>query len=75
MGIGGDFTDKGDYSSPLQLSYLLQKGEIVGRLPQITVRTSINEMFNHGLIEIASDGFYKNSIQPSLFTEMDVIVN
>lgn len=75
VGMGGEFTDKGDYSTPLQLSYLLQKGEIIGRLPQITVRTSINEMFNHGLIEIASDGFYKNSIQPSLFTEMDVIVN
>ena len=73
--MGGEFTDKGDYSTPLQLSYLLQKGEIIGRLPQITVRTSINEMFNHGLVEIASDGFHKNSIQPSLFTEMDVIVN
>jgi len=75
MGHGGDFTDKGDYSTPLQLSYLVQKGEIVGRLPQLTVNTTTNDMFNSRLIEIASDGFQKDSQHPSIFTEMDVSVN
>ncbi|MBC7428348.1 MAG: hypothetical protein H7336_07035 [Bacteriovorax sp.] len=75
MGDGGDFTDKGEFSTPLQLSYLVQKGEIVGRLPQLTVKTSNNEMFNTRLIEIASDGFQKDMMNPSLFTEMDVYVN
>lgn len=75
MGHGGDFTDKGDYSTPLQLSYLVQKGEIIGRLPQLTVNTTTNDMFNGRLIEIASDGFQKDSQHPSIFTEMDVCVN
>jgi PmbA protein len=75
MGDGGDFTDKGEFSTPLQLSYLVQKGEIVGRLPQLTVKTSNEEIFNSRLIEIAKDGFQKNHLSPSLFSEMDVYVN
>lgn len=75
MGHGGDFTDKGEYSTPLQLSYLVQKGEIIGRLPQLTVKTTTEDMFNHRLIEIASDGFQKERMNPSVFTEMDVYVN
>lgn len=75
MGHGGDFTDKGDYSTPLQLAYMVEKGEIVGRLPQLTVKTTTNDMFNGRLIEIASDGFQKDFQQPSIFTEMDVYEN
>ena len=44
MASGGDFTDKGDFSTPLQLAYLVQKGDIIGRLPQLTVKTTTNEM-------------------------------
>jgi len=72
---GGDFTDKGDFSTPLQLSYLLQKGEIVGRLPQLTVKTSTQEMFGPRLIEIASDAFQRTTHSPSIFSEMDVYLN
>ncbi|MBY0413281.1 MAG: hypothetical protein K2Q18_03915 [Bdellovibrionales bacterium] len=75
MASGGDFTDKGDYSTPLQLAYLVKKGEIVGRLPQLTVKTTTEDMFNSRLIEIASDGFQKDKLNPSVFTEMDVYLN
>ncbi|MBC7538776.1 MAG: hypothetical protein H7281_08145 [Bacteriovorax sp.] len=75
MGHGGDFTDKGDFSTPLQLSYLVKKGEIVGRLPQLTVKSTTQDMFGSRLLEIASNGFQKSNLQPSLFSEMDVYVN
>jgi PmbA protein len=75
MGHGGDFTDKGDFSTPLQLSYLVKKGEIIGRLPQLTVKSTTQEMFGSRLLEIASDGFQKSNLQPSLFSEMDVYIN
>ena len=75
MGNGGDFTDSGDFSTPLQLSFLLNKGEIVGRLPQLTVKTTTQDMFGSRFMEIASDGFQKDSLNPCLFTEMDVFVN
>jgi predicted Zn-dependent protease len=75
MGHGGDFTDKGDFSTPLQLSYLVKKGEIIGRLPQMTVKTTTQDMFGSRLIEIAADGFQKNHLSPSLFSEMDVYLN
>ena len=75
MGHGGDFTDKGDFSTPLQLSYLVKKGEIIGRLPQLTVKSSTQDIFGSRLMEIASDGLQLGSLQPSLFSEMDVYVN
>lgn len=75
MGHGGDFTDKGDFSTPLHLSYLVKKGEVIGRLPQLTVNTSTDDMFGSRLIEIASDGFQANNMQPSIFTEMTVSLN
>lgn len=75
MGHGGDFTDKGDFSTPLQLSFLVKKGEIVGRLPQLTVKSTTDEIFGGRLIEIAKDGFQKSNLGPSLFSEMDVYVN
>lgn len=75
MGDGGDFTDKGDFSTPLQLAYLMKNGKITGRLPQLTVKTTTADMFGPRLLEIASDGFQKNQMQPSLFTEMDVYLN
>ena len=34
---GGDMTPDGHYAAPLQLSYLVENGEIVGRLPDISV--------------------------------------
>ena len=75
MGDGGDFTDKGDFSTPLQLAYLVRNGKIVGRLPQLTVKTTTAEMFGSRLIEFGNDGFQKGHLQPSMFTEMDVYLN
>ena len=37
MAAGGDFTDSGDFSTPVQVGFLLEKGKVVGRLLQITV--------------------------------------
>lgn len=75
LAAGGDFTDKGDYSTPLQLAYLVKKGEVIGRLPQLTVKSNIADIFNSRLIEIASDGFQKDKFNPSVFTEMDIYLN
>ena len=75
MGHGGDFTDKGDFSTPLQLSYLVKRGQIVGRLPQLTVKSTTQDIFGSRLMESASDGFQKSNLQPSLFSEMDVYIN
>lgn len=74
MGQGGDFTDKGEFSTPLHLAYMMNNGEVVGRLPQLTVKTSTAEMFGSKLIEVGSDGFQKYQ-EPALFIEMDVILN
>lgn len=75
MAAGGDFTDLGDYSTPAQSGYLLQKGEVVGKLPQLTLSSSIQKMFGGDLIEIAKDSFSGISKCPSLFMLMQVRKN
>lgn len=73
--MGGDFTDIGDYSRPVEFSYLFEFGECVGRLPPITVQSNLNKMFGCELIEIASDNFFKSGASPSIFMNMNVLIN
>ena len=75
MGGGGEFTDIGDYSQPVEFSYLVEYGEVIGRLPAITVHSSVQKMFGNDLIEIASDNYFKSGASPSLFMKMDVLIN
>lgn len=75
MGGGGDFTDIGDYSQPIEFSYLFEYGEVVGRLAPITVRSTVQKMFGNDLIEIASDNYFKSEASPSVFMQMDVLIN
>ncbi len=75
MSWGGDFTDIGDYSRPVEFSYLFEFGECVGRLAPITVQSNINKMFGCELIEISSDNFFKSGASPSVFMNMNVLIN
>ena len=75
--FGGDFTSRGDFSAPVQTGFLIQNGEVKGRLPQITVKSSLEKMLGSDLIEIGSDSFCPSSQDPhpSLFMNMDVFLN
>lgn len=75
MAGGGGFTDSGDYSTPVQLAYLVRDGKPVGRLPQLTLKSSVQEMFGPKLIEVSSDAYRPNAANPFLFAEMEVIAN
>jgi PmbA protein len=75
MAVGGDSNDLGEYSSPVQIGYVFEKGEIVGRAPQITVKTSVSEYLGNSLISVSSDGFTASSLSPCLISEMEVLVN
>ncbi|OFZ43274.1 MAG: hypothetical protein A2485_14440 [Bdellovibrionales bacterium RIFOXYC12_FULL_39_17] len=52
---GGDFTDSGDFATPVQNGFLARDGKIIGRLPQITLTSSVNSMFGNDLLEVAKD--------------------
>lgn len=75
MAFGGDFTDKGDYSTPIHLGFLVEKGKIVGKIPQVTLTTSIQKMFNENFIEIAKDDIYNSNYHPSFFHRVNILNN
>lgn len=75
MAFGGDFTDSGDFSTPIHLGFLLEKGEVVGKIPQVTLTTSLNKMFNDSYIEIGSDDFFESHYHPAFFHRVNILNN
>ncbi len=52
---GGDCTADGSFASPVQLAYLIENGELVGRLPEFGLSGSIYEMFGDDYLGMSSD--------------------
>jgi PmbA protein len=75
MAVGGDVTAQGDFSTPIQLSFLVKDGAVVGRLPALTMSSTLEKMFGSRLLEVAADGEYAHSPQPFLLAEMDIQIN
>lgn len=62
---GGAYTEKGDYSTPIQSAYLYENGEIKGRLPEFSVYNNIYDMFGEDFIGVCKAnefGGYKNLV-------------
>lgn len=55
MAGGGDTTANGDYSSPVQLSFLVRDGKIVGKLPDLTISNNINNMLGEDFIDVVNE--------------------
>ncbi len=75
LAVGGDSNELGEYSTPVQFGYVFEKGECIGRAPQLTVKTSVNNFLGDDLIAVSSDGFTKTKFSSSVVSEMDVLVN
>ena len=52
---GGDATPDGHFATPVQMSYLLEDGELVGRLPDINIGGSFFDMFGKDYIGAVRD--------------------
>ena len=55
MASGGDATPDGHFATPVQMSYLLEDGEIVGRLPDLSVSGDFFDMFGKDYIGAVKD--------------------
>lgn len=75
MAAGGDFTDLGDFSTPVQNGFLVENGKIAGKLPQITLTSSVQKMFGSDLVEIASNPLSGISKCPAIMSHMNVLLN
>jgi PmbA protein len=75
LAAGGDSNELGEFSTPVQFGYVFEKGECIGRAPQVTVKTSVSNFLGKDLIAVSSDGFTKTKFSSSVISEMDVLVN
>lgn len=57
---GGDVTPDGHFASPVQMSYLMENGEIIGRLPEIHISGNFYDLFGKNYI-----GSVRNNSNPS----------
>ncbi len=72
---GGDSNDLGEFSTPVQIGYLLEKGEVVGQIPQVTIKTSVESYLKSEFIDISSDGLTPDSPTSHVISNMDVFIN
>ena len=69
---GGDFQDNGDISLPVQLAFLVKNGKIEGKMPQMMLTGSIDNLFNNDYIGALQDGLFDNSISRYTAFEMNI---
>ena len=72
---GGDTADDGSFSCPINLAFLIRDGKVVGRLPQLTIKANIKDLFGKDFLATSSDGLRKLSANPYFFGSMEVFVN
>lgn len=70
MMSGGDFTSEGMFASPVQTSYLVEDGQIIGRLPDLQLRGQITDLFGRNYIGSTVDEFLKGTAKTLLRAEI-----
>ena len=72
MASGGDFTPQGEYASPIQAAYLFDGENFLGRLPQLSMSSHVNDMFGKDFIGASSVGSYPGCPWSYLAIDMNV---
>ena len=72
---GGDFTPDGDYAAPIQVSFLYSGEKIIGKLPELTVRSNIFRALGDDYIgTFDNDYFYIGDIDSQIIvSEMEIV--
>lgn len=61
MSAGGNFTESGEMSTPVQLGLVLENGKIIGKTPQMAVVGNILSMLGDGFVESCSNDLFHMS--------------
>lgn len=70
MASGGDMTPEGHFATPVQMAYLMEGGQIVGRLPEMNISGNFFDMFGKDYIGAVHDEPMEGSLVCAI--EMDV---
>ena len=69
---GGDFTPQGEYASPIQGAYFFDGENFLGRLPQLSMSSTLYDMFGKDFAGMSNHGEYDGS--PNRYLVMDMFV-
>lgn len=72
VAAGGDFTQQGEFASPVQLAYYFDGEKLTARLPQLSISSNVFDMFGRDFIGVSRDGLLGGSAFHYLVTEMKV---
>ncbi len=75
IAAGGDSNDLGEFSTPVQIAYVYEKGELIGRAPQFSLKIALNDYLGKNLIDVASDQFMTGTPGGAVIAEMDILLN
>ncbi len=67
---GGDFTPDGSFASPVQVAFLTDGHRLLGRIPEITIKGSIFDIFGKDFVGVSSDRIYVNGNDRMLVTRL-----
>ncbi len=69
---GGDFTSNGEYGAPVQLAFLTDGENLLGRLPELSIGSHLFDMFGKDYIGVSSDKIYPHDFAYYLAMDMKV---
>ena len=59
---GGDWTDDGNYATPVQCAYVCRDGKLIGRLPEFTMTVKLDGLFGDRFVGCSSDKLFDDHI-------------
>lgn len=69
---GGDVTPDGHFATPVQMSYLMENGALVGRLPDLSISGIFDEMLGKDYIgSVYNDPLFENTMISAIEMKVD----
>ena len=62
MASGGDWTDDGNFATPVQCAYVCRDGKLIGRLPEFTMTVKLDELFGDRFVGCSTDLIFDNRV-------------
>lgn len=72
IAFGGDFTPEGNFSTPVQLAFLFDGENFIGKLPELNISSNLFDMFGNSFIGVSKDFVSPLSKSRYLIIELEV---
>ncbi len=69
---GGDMTSTGDFATPVQMSFLVENGVLVGKLPPLNLTGNINDFLGADYVGTSQVGFFHTENVQYSVSEMQI---